>query len=518
MTLKHKVLLIIRDGWGHGKPDKGNAIYNAHVPNHTYYTQNFPTSVIQCTGNAVGNPEGSQGGSEVGHLTIGAGRIVWQPYELINQKIKHGEFFTNEVLLSAIIHCKNNGTNLHLDGLFSTEGVHADYRHLLALLKLCKQEEFDRVFVHLTLDGRDMPERSALPLVEETEKKIAELGVGKIASVIGRYYAMDRDQNWDRTQKAYDLLVKGEGFKAMSARQAIEAAYQRGEKTDYYVQPTVILTEQNHPVAMLQENDALIWYNFRSDRSRQITAMINQLDFCPVKIPDTPHVYYVCFSSYDSNWNLPVAFPQEQVVNNVGSVLAQNQVKQLRIAETEKYAHVTFFFNSQVENPFPGEECILVASPKVSSYDQKPEMSAYEVTERLLAEMSKYEFILVNYANPDLVGHSGVFQAVVKACEVVDECCGKVIKEALDNDFVVFLMADHGNADHMLYDNGDVDPSHGYNPVLLTVISNDLQLQQIHLAGGGHQDIAPTILEVMGIDKPQEMTGISLIVSSLDKL
>lgn len=509
MKIKHKVILVIRDGWGHGKHNKGNAIFHANVPNHNYYTKNYPTCILQCTGNNVGNPDGVQGGSEVGHLTMGAGRIVWQPYELINQEIKNGNFFRNKALINAINYCKKHNSDLHINGLFSDQGVHADYRHMLALLELCKRQGFDRVFVHLTLDGRDMLEKSAIPLLEKTEQKMKEIGIGKIVSIIGRYYAMDRDKNWDRTKKAYDLIVKGEGFKSASAKEAIEEAYKRGDATDYYVQPVVIINENQQPIALLKDNDSFIWYNFRSDRSRQITAIINGLDYCPIKPEKSVKVHYVCFCSYDSNWNLPVAFPQQVVKNNLGSILSKKGLKQLRIAETEKYAHVTFFFNSQVENAFKGEDRILVNSPKVPSYDKKPEMSAYEVTEKLLPQIGKYDFILVNFANPDLVGHSGVFSAVVKACEVVDEYVGKIVKKALDEGYIIFLMADHGNADHMLTDAGEVDPSHGYNPVQLIIVSNDEK--KIKLKNGGHKDIAPTILDVMRIKKPKEMTGESLI-------
>lgn len=504
---KHKVLLLIRDGWGHGKHDKGNAISLANVPNHNYYKQNFPCAVIQCTGNAVGNPDGVQGGSEVGHLTIGAGRIVWQPYELINQKIKNGEFFTNKALLDAIENCKKKNSNLHLNGLFSTEGVHADYRHMLAIVELCKKQNFDRVFIHLTLDGRDMPEKSAMPMIQDTEKKLKELGIGKIASVVGRYYAMDRDTNWDRTKQAYDLMVEGKGFKASTAAQALEDAYKRGDKTDYYVQPTVLVNDSNQPIALLKDNDSMIWYSFRSDRARQITAMINNLDFCTAKPEHKVKVHYVCFCVYDENWKLPVAFPQEKVKNNLGQVVSKKGLKQLRIAETEKYAHVTFFFNSQIEEPNKGEDRIMVNSPKVASYDLKPEMSAYEVTEKVLPQIGNYDLIVLNYANPDLVGHSGVLKAVIKACEVVDDCVGKVVKKALEEDYVVFLMADHGNADHMLYDNGQPDPSHGFNPVLLTLISNDDELRKAKLSDGGMMDIAPTIIKAMAIKQPTEMTG-----------
>jgi len=505
-----KVVLIIRDGWGHGKHYKGNAISNAKTPNHDFYTKNFPTAEIKCTGNDVGNPKGVQGGSEVGHLTMGAGRIVWQPYELINRKIKSGEFLKNRELLRAIENCKKHNSDLHIDGLFSTEGVHADYRHMLALLELCKKEKFSRVFVHLTLDGRDMPEKSALPLVKKTENKMRKLGVGKIASVIGRYYAMDRDTNWERTRKAYKLLVEGKGFKAESAKEAIEKAYKRGDKTDYYVQATAVV-EKGKPVALVKNNDSFIWYNFRSDRSRQITAMMNGLKFCPKKPAKRVKIHYVCFSRYDSEWKLPVAFPQEKVSNNLGQTIAKNGLKQLRIAETEKYAHVTFFFNSQEEKPNKGEKRMMVNSPTVSSYDQKPEMSAYKIVEKLLPQIGKYDFIAVNFANPDLVGHSGVLKATIKACEVVDKCCGKIIKKALEKQYVILLTADHGNADNMLYENGEPDPSHGYNPVLLTVISKESKLKKAKLGKGGMKDIAPTILKIMGLKKPKEMTGKSLL-------
>jgi len=504
-------MIIIRDGWGHGEHNDGNAIFKANTPNHESYKQNYPTAVIKCTGNDVGNPKGVQGGSEVGHLTMGAGRIVWQPYELINQEIKKGSFFENKELISAIENCKKNDSDLHISGLFSTQGVHADYKHMIAILELCKKQKFKRVFLHLCLDGRDMPEKSAIPLIDSVEKKIEELGVGEIASVIGRYYGMDRDLNWDRTKRFYDLLVKGEGFKVKSTRDAIdkglESAYERGDRTDYYIHPIVIVGEDSKPIGLLKENDSFIWFNFRSDRSRQITSMINGLDYCPKKLKI--NVHYVCFCDYDSNWDLRVAFPQEDVKNNLGQVISKEGLKQLRIAETEKYAHVTFFFNSQVEEPYEGESKIMVHSLKVPSYDLQPEMSAYSVTEKVMPEIGKHDFIVANFANPDLVGHSGVFDAVVKACEVVDECVGKIVPKALAEGYVVLLMADHGNADHMLYDNGEADPSHGLNPVLLTFISDD-ELKKVKLKDGGMKDIAPTVLKLLGIEKPKEMTGKSL--------
>jgi len=501
-------MIIIRDGWGHGEHDKGNAIFKAKTPNHDKYKEKYPTALIKCHSNDVGNPENVQGGSEVGHLTMGAGRIVWQPYELINQEIKKGTFFTNNVLIEAIENCKKNNSDLHIDGLFSTEGVHADYRHMLSFLELCKQQDFDRVYVHLTLDGRDMPERSALPIIADAEKRMKEIGVGKIASVIGRYYAMDRAREWSRTQEAYDLLLSGKGFKARSAKEAVEQAYERGEKTDYYVKPTIIV-EDKKPMALVKPKDSFVWYNFRSDRSRQITALMKKqsIDKVPDNMPDALDIHYVCFCGYDSNWKLPVAFPQQKVQNNLSEVLSKNGIKHFHIAETEKFAHVTFFFNSQQENPYDGEERVNIPTKQVASYDMNPQMSAYEVKDKLLPEIGKYDFIVVNFANPDLVGHSGVFDAVVKCCEVVDECVGEVVEKGLAEGYAILLMGDHGNADHMLYDNGEPDPSHGFNPVLMTFISD----MDVKLHDGGMKDIAPTVLKLIGLEKPEEMTGESLL-------
>lgn len=512
MAPKRKVILIVRDGWGYSEEKRGNAIIAGRAQNDEMYVMGFPTCVIQCTGNAVGNPEGVQGGSEVGHLTMGAGRIVWQPYELINRKIRDGSFFENPALLGAVENCKNKGSALHISGLFSDAGVHSDMRHMFCLLDLAKKHSLKEVYIHLCLDGRDVPEKSALGFLSKLEEKIKECGVGRIASVSGRYYGMDRDCNWDRTLKFYELLTEGKGFRAGSAKEAIEKAYERGDKTDYYVQPAVV-EENAKPVALMKDGDSMIWYNFRSDRSRQVTAMVNGLPFCTVKPAKPVKVHYACFSSYDDEWDLPVAFRQEKVKGNLGSAIAENGLKQLRIAETEKYAHVTFFFNSQVEEPFPGEDRIMVPSPKVPSYDQKPEMSAPEVTAKLLPliKEGKYDFILLNYANADLVGHSGVFTAVAKACRIVDDLVGQVVAAALEKDYVVFLTADHGNADHKLYPDGSVDPSHGMNPVRLTVISEEPALRCATLNDGGMKDIAPTILGVMGLPKPKEMSGESLI-------
>jgi len=496
-----KVILIVRDGWGYSTNSYGNAIMTANTPNADKYLQEYPSALLKCTGQDVGNPDGSQGGSEVGHLTMGAGRIVWQPQEMINNAIKDGSFFKNPALLKAIENCKKNNAALHLAGLFSDAGVHSDVSHLYALLKLAKDNGVNNVCIHLVLDGRDVPEKSALGYVEKLNEKIEEIGVGKIVSVSGRYYAMDRDTNWERTQMAAELWTKGEGFEATDAIDAINKAYERGDATDYYVQPTII-----NKTSLLKSGDSFIWFNFRTDRSRQITAMMTQQTLCPVEFQSDLDLTYVCMGRYDESWDLPAAFLPENVVNNLSEVLSKNNRKQLKIAETEKYAHVTFFFNSQLETEYPGEDRIMVPSPKVPSYDLQPEMSAPEVTEKVLENVGKYDFILVNFANADLVGHSGKFEAIVKACEVVDECVGKIVDKAMANDYAIIVGADHGNAENMLYKNGEVDVSHGFNPIKVSFLGIEGKVKD-----GGLKDIAPTILEIMGIEKPAEMTGESLI-------
>lgn len=506
--MNKKVMLIIRDGRGYSEKKEWNAIYHAQTPNDDKYNQEYPNCMLECSGNAVWNPKWVQWWSEVGHLTMWAGRIVWQPYELINQEIESWWFFENKELLAAIGHCKKNKSDLHINGLFSDQWIHADYIHMHKILKLCKKENFDRVYLHLTTDWRDVPEKSVMWFLENTEKVIKELWIGRIASVIWRYYAMDRDRNRDRTIKAYELLTQWEWFKAKSAKEAIELAYERWDETDYYIQATSIVGENNKPIALLKKNDAMIWYNFRADRSRQISSMIARLPDCEIE-PKTriKDIYFVCFSTYDSDWELPVAFPQLEVINNLWEIISENKIKQLRIAETEKYAHVTFFFNSQKDKSNKLETRIMIRSPKVKSYDMEPEMSAYILTDKLLWELWKYSFIVVNYANPDLVWHSGVFDATVKACEIVDECVGKIVEKWIEEKYTIILMWDHGNAENMLYENGEVNPSHGTNPVRMTLINAG----DVKLKNGWMSDIAPTILELMELEKPEEMTWESLI-------
>lgn len=509
--MKHKkVILIVRDGWGSSTDSYGNAIMAAKTPNSDNYVKNYPTSLLKCVGKEVGNPDSAQGGSEVGHLTLGAGRIVWQPQQLINNAIDNGSFFVNPALVGAIENCKKNNSALHLAGLLSDAGVHSDIHQLYALLKLAKVSGLTKVFVHVITDGRDVGEKTASAYIEELEGKIKEIGVGKIASVIGRYYAMDRDTNWERTKASYDLMTKGTGFKAQSPKEAILNAYARGDKTDYYIQATAIV-DKDESIALVTKNDSFIWFNFRTDRSRQITAMMTRQNLCPEGFLGKVNPYYVGICQYDESWVLPVAFLPEKIHNNLAEVLANNNKTDLRAAETEKFAHVTFFFNSQQEKKYNGEYHLMVPSSKVASYDSKPEMSAFELTDEVLDNIGRYDFILVNFANTDLVGHAGIFEAAIKAAEVVDECVGEIVKKAMETDCYVIIGADHGNSEAMLYDNGEKDASHGFNPVSYSLIGKDLEGIKLK-ENGGLKDVAPTILELMGIEKPVEMTGESLII------
>ena len=516
MMFKEKVLLVVRDGWGYSEEEKGNAVFLADTPNNDYYLENYPWTLIKCTGNAVGLPRGTQGGSEPGHLTMGAGRIVWQPYEKINRSIRDGSFYEKEEFLNALDYCRETGGKLHLAGLFSDQGIHGTVEHLYALLELCRRADFEKVFIHCFLDGRDVPERSAKKFFHQTNKVIEEKGVGRYASLVGRFYAMDRDNNWNRIKKAYDLLTLGEAKETFDPINALERAYSENEDiTDYYIEPFVIVEEPGEPVALLEDGDSFILWNFRSDRARQITYALTQEDFEGFKRKKHPEIRYVCMSVYDQELDLPVAFPQDKVSKNLGLVLSEYDARQLRIAETEKYAHVTYFFNSQIEEPYPGEDRILVPSPKVPSYEDKPEMSAYDITEKLLPEIGKgiYDFILVNYANGDLVGHSANLDAGIIACEVVDECLGSVVSAALEMDYTVLVTGDHGNIESMFYPDGEPNPSHGMNPVPFIVISNEDELRACKLRKGkGLSSVSPTILDIFGLRKPEEMDAVSLLV------
>jgi 2,3-bisphosphoglycerate-independent phosphoglycerate mutase len=512
--VRRRVILVIRDGWGYTEEKKGNATYLAETPNDDYFRSHYPSTLLKCTGNSVGLPEGTQGGSEPGHLIMGAGRIVWQPLEKINMSIRDGSFNSSKPFLDAINYCRKHEGNLHLAGLFSDQGIHGTISHLYAILKLAKIENFENVFVHCFLDGRDVPERSALKFLKISLEKFKKIGIGKIASLVGRYYSMDRDTNWDRTRKAYDLLTLGEGNKQKDPIEGIKRAYEREKVSDYYIQPIVIVDELNQPIATVSDDDSFIFWNFRSDRARQLTYALTQKDFKRFTRRKIPDIFFAAMSVYDPTLNLPAAYPQHFVKNNLGCVLSSAGLRQLRIAETEKYAHVTYFFNSQVEKPYKGEDRILVPSPKVPNYEDKPEMSAYEITKKLIPKIKQYcyDFILVNFANGDLVGHSANLEAGIEACEVVDECVGRVVQMGLEKDYCILLTGDHGNIETMLYPDGSPNPSHGLNPVPLILISREEALIKNELMEKqGLSCISPSILKLMSLERPPEMVSNDLL-------
>jgi 2,3-bisphosphoglycerate-independent phosphoglycerate mutase len=512
---QRKVILVVRDGWGYTEEHEGNAAYLADTPNDDRYMRTYPWTLLKCTGNAVGLPEGTQGGSEPGHLTMGAGRIVWQPLEEINRSIRDGSFYEKKPFLDTLEYLRQTGGRLHLAGLLSDQGIHGTTGHLYALLELARRNRLKEVYVHCFLDGRDVPERSAAGFLEETLNVVEEKRVGRIASMVGRYYAMDRDNNWGRTERAYRLLVHGEGRRETDPLEALEHAYAGNpDITDYYVEPIVFTAPDGSPVAIVGDGDAFILWNFRSDRARQITYALTEEKFTRFVRGGRPDIHYVCMSVYDQKLDLPAVFPQSTVRNNLGHVLSAAGLSQLRIAETEKYAHVTFFFNSQVEEPEPREDRILVPSPKVPSYEEKPEMSAQEITDRLVPEIDRglYDFILVNYANGDLVGHSANLEAGIKACEVVDRCLGRDVDAGLAAGYTLLVTADHGNVETMFYPDGEPNPSHGTNPVPFILISGEEALREAKLREGeGLSSVAPTILSLMGLEKPPDMTARSLL-------
>lgn len=459
----------------------------------------------------VGLPDGQMGNSEVGHLNIGAGRIVYQDLTKITKSIQDGDFFENPALLDAVKNCKENGSALHLMGLLSDGGVHSHIEHVYGLLELAKRNGLDKVYVHGFMDGRDTPPSSGIEYVKELEAKMKELGVGEIATLSGRYYAMDRDNRWDREEKAYSALVYGEGHIANSAVEAMQKSYDEGA-TDEFVVPTVI-QKNGQPVAKIQAQDSIIFYNFRPDRARQLTRAFCDDGFTGFQRDRLP-VFFVCFTDYDATIpNKEVAFHKEVLHNILGEYLAKNGKTQLRLAETEKYAHVTFFFNGGVEVPNENEDRILVPSPKVATYDLKPEMSANEVCDKLVEAIDshKYDLIVVNFANPDMVGHTGIMEAAVKAIETVDACLGRTLEAIKRNDAQMFLCADHGNAEQLIdYETGEPFTAHTTNPVPFVLVNYK---QGVTLREGGKlADIAPTLLEMMGMDKPAEMTGESLLV------
>lgn len=502
-------MLMILDGFGINEKKDGNAIKAAKTPNIDKLMKTNPTTEIYTSGLNVGLPEGQMGNSEVGHTNIGAGRIVYQELTRITKSIEDGDFFSIPELTAAIENCKKNGTKLHIMGLLSDGGVHSHNRHLYALLEMAKRKDFEEIYVHCFLDGRDTPPASGEMYLSQLEEKMKEKGVGKIASIIGRFYSMDRDKRWERVKKAYDALVLGAGQKANSSISAIEKSYQK-ELFDEFVEPTVIYNGKK-PIATIDEKDSVIFFNFRPDRAREITRALVDPEFDGFETKPL-NLYYVCFTEYDKTIpNVNIAFKPTALTNTFGEYISKKGYTQLRIAETEKYAHVTFFFNGGEEKQYAGEDRILIPSPKVETYDLKPEMSAYEVTEKVAdaIKQEKYDCIILNYANPDMVGHTGNFDATVKAIEAIDECVGKVIEIAQKQKAVVLITADHGNAEQMIdYKTGEPHTAHTTNPVPLILVGK----QEVALKSGKLADLAPTMLEIMGLEKPKEMTGESLLL------
>ena len=510
---KKPVVLMVLDGYGLNEKTEGNAIAMANTPVMDKLMAEYPFVKGNASGLAVGLPDGQMGNSEVGHMNIGAGRIIYQDLTRITKDIEDGTFFENKVLLQAIENCKKNNSDLHLWGLLSDGGVHSHNSHLYGLLEMAKKNGLENVYVHAFLDGRDTPPASGKDYVQQLEDKMKEIGVGKIASLSGRYYAMDRDNNWDRVKLAYDSLVTGEGVKATDAVKAVEDSY-ANDKTDEFVLPTVITDENGQPLSLVKDGDSVIFFNFRPDRAREITRA-----FCDDKFTgferDFLKLTYVCFKDYDETIpNKLVAFEKEEIKNTFGEFLAAHGKKQLRLAETEKYAHVTFFFNGGVEDPNVDEFRLLVNSPKdVATYDLKPEMSAPEVGMDLVEAIKsdKYDVIVINFANPDMVGHTGVIPAAVKAVERVDSLVGDAVQAVKDVDGVLFICADHGNAEKMIdYEKGAPHTAHTTNPVPFILVNADPSWKLRE--GGCLADIAPTLIEVMGMEQPKEMTGKSLII------
>lgn len=506
---KKPVLLMILDGFGISDILDGNAVKSAKMPNYNKYYEKYPSTLLEASGLEVGLPEGQMGNSEVGHLNIGAGRIIYQELTKINKSIKDGDFFDNIDLIESMKKTIRDGSDLHLMGLLSDGGVHSHINHLKALLKMAKNIGVKNVYIHCFLDGRDVPPSSGIDFIRDIQEYINNENFGKIATVSGRYYAMDRDNRWERIELAYNAIVLSEGEKANSAIEAVEKSY-LDNKTDEFVLPTVILDENNNSYK-IKDKDSVIFFNFRPDRAREITNAITQKNFDGFA-RKMINVDYVCMTQYDDNFNdVKIAFKPTNYDNTFGEYISSKGLNQLRIAETEKYAHVTFFFNGGVEEANLNEDRKLIPSPKVATYDLKPEMSAYEVTEKLLdsIESDKYDVIIANYANPDMVGHTGVIKATEEALEHVDTCIGKVIDKVLEKNGTVFLTSDHGNSEVMIdISTGGPMTAHTTSKVPFIYISNDSSDLKDQ---GRLSDIAPTLLDELEIDKPKEMTGESLI-------
>lgn len=503
-------MLMILDGFGINEKEEGNAVKMANIPNINEIIKKNPNTIIHTSGLEVGLPEGQMGNSEVGHTNIGAGRIVYQDLAKITKDIEDGNFFSVPEFVKAIDNCKANNSKLHIMGLLSDGGVHSHNRHLYGLLELAKRKDFENVYVHCFMDGRDTPPASGENYIVSLEEKMKEKGLGQIATISGRFYSMDRDKRWERVSLAYDAIVNGKGETALSAVSAIEESYQK-EIFDEFVKPTVITNKNGDPIAKIEDGDSVIFFNFRPDRAREITRSIVDKNFDGFETKDL-NTYFVCMTSYDETMpNVEIAYKKEELKNTFGEYISNKGLKQLRIAETEKYAHVTFFFNGGKEEQYEGEDRILVPSPKVETYDLKPEMSAYEVCDKVVEAIKsqKYDSIILNFANPDMVGHTGSIDAAIKALEAIDECVKKVVDAVNEVNGVLLITADHGNCEQMIdYKTGEPYTAHTTNPVPLVVVGLPANKK---IKEGRLCDLAPTMLNIMGLEKPEEMTGESLI-------
>lgn len=508
MNKRGPLALIILDGFGYRAEREGNAIALAEMPYYHELTRKYPHTLIQASGECVGLPPGVMGNSNVGHLCLGAGRVLRTDVERINHEIKAGEFFHNLALNAAIDSAVKHDKAVHLMGLLSDGLVHSSLEHAYALLRLAKGRDVRRVFLHCFLDGRDTPPSSAEEYVAALQEKVNELGIGQIATVVGRYYAMDRDKHWERIEPAYRLLVNGEGKRTRDPLAAIRDSYERGI-TDEFVEPIVVTDENGEPVAKVETGDSVIFFNFRADRARQITSALAVPGFDDFPVPQRPHVHFVCFAVYDKTYPLPVAFPPELPINILAAVFGGLGVRNYRIAETEKYAHVTYFFNGGTEREFPHERRLLIASPRVATYDLVPEMSAFQITDKLLhaIEQEETDVFIVNFANPDMVGHTGMLDKTIEACQYVDTCLGKITKAIQAKRGISLITADHGNAELMIDPKtGGPHTAHTSNPVPFHLIDEEsigLKLRD----EGALEDVAPTMLGLLGLEKPHEMTG-----------
>ena len=514
MSKRPFCMLMILDGWGRRAETEGNAIHMAKTPHLDKLCASYPCTELICYGEAVGLPEGIMGNSEVGHLNIGAGRVVFQDIAKIDRAIRNGDFFKNDVLNQLMTTLKEKQSPLHLMGLVSDGGVHSHLNHVFALIDSAKKNGLKNIYVHAITDGRDTPPDSAQYYIEQLQEYIHEHGSAKIATICGRYYAMDRDTRWDRTQKAYRLYTNGDGVLEKDPVEAVGHAYGRDE-TDEFIRPIALTDDHQNPFGIIRDGDGIIFFNFRADRARQITRSFTESDFDGFERERIPELSgYVCLTIYEEDFLLPVAFPPVHLRGILGEVISEKGLCQLRIAETEKYAHVTYFFNGGKEQPFEGEERCLIPSPRdIPTYDLKPEMSALEVTREVLSriESDKYDLIILNFANMDMVGHTGNLSAAIKACETIDICVKQIVDRVKKKNGVVLITADHGNADQMISDSGEIHTAHTLNPVPFVLV--DDSRKNVQLKRGVLGNIAPTILELMDVEKPEEMTEDSLIVN-----